>query len=76
MKKNRFKFSKNIDLRFVSILLILLNIVFLFLISLMRSDFFYEHFENFRTDKVSLVLLIFLLLLFFYSLLFFEKKIN
>lgn len=74
MKNRRLDFSKKVDMRFISIFLIFVNVVFLFVISFTRSDFFYEHIENFRLDKISLVLMSFLLLLFFYGLLFFEKK--
>ncbi len=53
---------------------LLLNFLCIFAISFSRGDFFSEHFENFDSAKISLVLLVFIFVLSAYIFLFFEKK--
>jgi hypothetical protein len=74
MKSINQDISRKFNLRFAALLFLLLNFVLISSISLTRGNFFYEHFENFSPDKISLVLVAFIFVLLAYCILFFEKK--
>lgn len=74
MRLNFLNSIKNKEINFPVPLFLLFNFIFLFGISVSRSDFFYEHIENFDQPNVSLTLLIFIFILFGYGLLFFKGK--
>lgn len=68
------EFMEKINKRFLVLFFLLASFALILGISFSRSDFFYEHIENFNPGKISLTLEAFIFVLFGYGLLMFSKN--